>query len=341
MAKNSNSYEQFEHILGGLKRKEYQPVYYLMGEEPYYIDLLSDYIEENALDESEKAFNQTILYGKDTTIRDAINAAKRFPMGAPFQVVIVKEAQQMKEMEELSFYLQKPLLSTILVFCHKYGTLDKRKKLASEIERVGVLFVSEKLRDYQIPSWIEKYLADRNVQISEKAAQMLTEFLGTDLSKVANELDKLLITKPASQNTITPELIEKNIGISKDFNNFELQSALVAGDVLKVNRIVRYFADNQKNNPIVVTLSVLFIFFSNLMVYHYLPDKSSAVVAKTLGINPYFVKDYQTAARRFPAGKTMQVVAMLRDCDARAKGIGNVSAGAGDLLTELVYKILH
>ncbi|MTK53946.1 DNA polymerase III subunit delta [Paludibacter sp.] len=338
MAKKSDSYEQ---ILDKLKRKEYAPVYYFMGEEPYYIDLLADYIEENVLDEMEKSFNQTVLYGKDTDIRTVINAAKRFPMGSQYQVVIVKEAQQLKAIDELSFYLQKPLASTILVFCHKYGTLDKRKKVTSEIEKNGVLFVSEKLRDYQIPPWIVKYLADRKVKISEKAALMLTEFLGTDLSKVANELDKLLITKPASEPTITPELIEKNIGISKDFNNFELQSAIVAGDVLKVNRIVRYFADNPKNNPIIVTLSVLFNFFSNLMVYHYLQDKSQANVARELGVNPYFVKDFQAAAKRFSAAKTLRIIAWLRECDAHSKGIENVSTDAGDLLKELVYKMLH
>ncbi len=338
MAKKSDSYEQ---ILDKLKCKEYAPVYYFMGEEAYYIDLLADYIEENVLDEMDKSFNQTVLYGKDTDIRTVINAAKRFPMGSQYQVVIVKEAQQLKAIDELSFYLQKPLVSTILVFCHKYGTLDKRKKVTSEIEKNGVLFVSEKLRDYQIPPWIVKYLADRKVKISEKAALMLTEFLGTDLSKVANELDKLLITKPASEPTITPELIEKNIGISKDFNNFELQSAIVAGDVLKVNRITRYFADNPKNNPIIVTLSVLFNFFSNLMVYHYLQDKSQANVARELGVNPYFVKDFQAAAKRFSAGKTLRIIAWLRECDARSKGIENVSTDAGDLLKELVYKMLH
>jgi DNA polymerase III subunit delta len=338
MAKKSDSYEQ---IIESLKRKEYAPVYYFMGEEPYYIDLLSDYIEDRVLDESEKAFNQTVLYGKDVDIRTVINAAKSFPMGAQYQVVIVKEAQQLKAIDELSFYLKQPLASTILVFCHKYGTLDKRKKVVADIERTGVLFVSEKLRDYQVPAWITNYLSDRQVKISEKAALMLTEFLGADLSKVANELDKLLITKPASETTITPELIEKNIGISKDFNNFELQSALVAGNVLKVNRIVQYFSDNPKNNPIIVTLSVLFNFFSNLMVYHYMPDKSTAVVAKGLGINPYFVKDFQTAAKRFSAGKTLRIIALLRECDARSKGIDNVSTDAGDLMKELVYKILH
>ena len=338
MAKKTDSYEQ---ILDKLKRKEYAPVYYFMGEEPYYIDLLSDYIEENALDEMEKSFNQTVLYGKDTDIRTVINAAKRFPMGSQYQVVIVKEAQQLKAIDELTFYLQNPLASTILVFCHKYGTLDKRKKVTSEIEKNGVLFVSEKLRAYQIPPWIVKYLSDRKVKISEKAALMLTEFLGTDLSKIANELDKLLITKPTSETTITPELIEKNIGISKDFNNFELQSAIVAGDVLKVNRIVRYFADNPKNNPIIVTLSVLFNFFSNLMVYHYLQDKSQANVARELGINPYFVKDFQAAAKRFSAAKTLRIISWLRECDARSKGIENVSTDSGDLLKELVYKMLH
>lgn len=338
MAKKSESFEQ---IFDALKRKEYAPVYYLMGEEPYYIDRLSDYIEDNVLSEEEKSFNQTVLYGKDTDIRTVINAAKSFPMGAQYQVVIVKEAQQLKSIDELSFYLQQPLKSTILVFCHKYGKLDKRKKITADIEKTGVLFVSEKLYDNKIPQWISNYLATKQIKITDKAALMLTEFLGNDLSRVANELDKLIITKPATESTITPELVEKNIGISKDFNNFELQSALLANDVVKANRIVRYFADNTRNNPLVVTLSVLFNFFSNLMVFHYLPDKNPDAVARALSINPYFVKEYQTAARRFTAGKTLRIISMIRECDAQSKGVGNVSADGGDLLKELIYKILH
>jgi DNA polymerase-3 subunit delta len=338
MAKKADSYDQ---ILDALARKEYAPVYYFMGEEPYYIDMLSNYIEDNALDEMDKAFNQTILYGKDVDMRAIINVAKRFPMGATHQVVIVKEAQQLKSIDELTFYLQQPLKSTILVFCHKYGKLDKRKKVTADIEKSGVLFTSEKLYDNKIPQWIVNYLAQKKVKITEKASLMLTEFLGNDLSRVANELDKLIITKPASENIITPELVERNIGISKDFNNFELQNALLSNDVVKANRIVRYFADNARNNPIVVTLSVLFNFFSNLMVYHYLPDKNNDSVVKALGINPYFVKEYQSAARRFTAGKTLRIISLIRECDARSKGVENVSVPIGDLLKELIYKIMH
>jgi DNA polymerase-3 subunit delta len=338
MAKKAASYEQ---VLDALKRKEYAPVYYLMGEEAYYIDLISDYIEKNVLNDNEKAFNQTVLYGKDADIRTIINYAKRFPMGAQYQVVIIKEAQQLKSVDDLSFYLQQPLNSTILVFCHKYGKLDKRKKVAADIEKNGVLFVSDKLYDNQVPLWILQYLAKKQVKINEKAAWMLTEFLGNDLSRIANELEKLIITKPSSESSITPELIEKNIGISKDFNNFELQSALITSNVVKANRIVRYFADNPKNNPLVVTLSVLFNFFCNLMVYHYLPDKSNESASRALGVNPYFLKDYQQAARRFSAGKTLRIISEIRECDARSKGFNNSSADQKELLIELTYKILH
>jgi DNA polymerase III subunit delta len=338
MAKKASSYEQ---VLDALKRKEYAPVYYLMGEEAFYIDLIADFIEENVLTEDEKAFNQTVVYGKDSDIRTIINMAKRFPMGSQYQVVIVKEAQNLDKIDDLSLYLQQPLTSTILVFCHKYGKLDKRKKLAGDIEKSGVLFVSEKLYDNQIPLWISDYLKTKQLKISEKAAWMLTEFIGNDLTRIANELDKLLITKPANETTITPELIERNIGISKDYNNFELQNALINGDVVKANRIVRYFANNPKNNPLVLTVTVLFNFFSNLMVYHYTQDKSPTGVATALGISPYFAKDYIKAAGRFKGKKTLEIVSAIRECDARSKGFGNSSISNQELLTELVFKILH
>jgi len=339
MAKKASSYEQ---IMEALTRKEYAPVYYLMGEEPYYIDQISDYIEKNVLDEMEKAFNQTVVYGKDTDIRSVINMAKRFPMGAEYQVVIVKEAQDLKTVDELSFYLQQPLASTILVFCHKYGKLDGRKKIATDIEKTGVLFLSNKLYDNQIPQWIAAYLAKKQLSISTKAATMLTEFLGNDLSLIVNELDKLIITKPAAEHTITPELIERNIGISKDYNNFELQNALITNDVLKANRIVRYFGENARKNPLTVTTVVLFNFFSNLMVYHYLPDKNLESAARALGVNPYFIKtDYLPAARRFSAANTLNIISLIRECDARSKGVNSADVDNGELLKELIYKILH
>lgn len=339
MAKQGSTYEQ---IISNLRIKSYSPVYFLMGEEPYYIDLISDFIQDKVLNESEKEFDQTIVYGKDIAeIGTVINAAKRYPMMSKYQVLIVKEAQLIKAWDDLMYYLQNPLKSTILVFCYKYGTPDKRKKWFQDIQKNGVVFESVKLRDYEIGSWVNSYAKSKNVAIEDKAVAMLTEFLGTDLSKMAHEIDKLVITKPASLQRITPEFIEKNIGISKDFNVFELQAALIARDVLKANRIILYFADNKKANPLVLVLSQLFKFFSDLMMFHYLPDKSQAAVASELKINPYFVKDYQNAAKVFGAWKTMNIISWIRETDARYKGIDNPSADEGDIMKELIFKILH
>jgi DNA polymerase III subunit delta len=339
MAKQEYTHDQ---ILAELQRKNYSPVYFLMGEEPYYIDVISDFIQKNVLDETEKEFDLTILYGKDVAdISIVINAAKRYPMMGSHQVLMVKEAQLIKDWDNLVHYLSNPLKSTILVFCYKYGTPDKRKKWFQEVNKVATVYESSKLRDYEVGSWISKYCKSKNVQIGEKAVAMLSEFLGTDLSKLVNEVDKLILTKPIESHSITPELIEKNIGISKDFNVFELQVALVNKDVLKANRIVRYFADNKKANPMVLTLSQLFKFFSDLMIYHYLADKNPSVVASELKINPYFVKDYQKAAQSFGAWKTMNIISWIRETDARYKGIDNPSTDEGELLKELVFKILH
>lgn len=328
-------------ILRQLKNQQYSAVYFLMGEEPYYIDLISDYIQNNVLDEMQREFDQTVLYGKETDMRTVINASKRYPMMAAHQVVIVKEAQLIKDWDNLSFYLQNPQKSTILVLCYKYGTPDKRKKWFQELGKEGVVFESVKVRDYEIGSWISSYVSGRGLAIDEKAAAMLGEYLGTDLSKIANEIDKLDITLPANNRKITAEIIEKNIGISKDYNIFELQSALVNRDVMKSNQIIRYFADNKKANPMVMVLSQLFNFFSNLMLYHYLPDKSQGTVASELRINPYFVRDYQRAAQNYNAWKTMFIISYIRETDARYKGIDNPSADEGELMKELVYKILH
>ncbi|MBP8903805.1 MAG: DNA polymerase III subunit delta [Paludibacteraceae bacterium] len=339
MAKQSGI--TYEQIMTDLRRKAYRPVYFLMGEEAYYIDQISDYIQNNILDESEVDFNLSILYGKDVDIDTVINAAKRYPMMAEFQVVIVKEAQLIKDWESLSYYLAKPLKSTILCFCYKYGKPDGRRIWVQDLNKHAVVFESKKLYDNQIGQWIRNYLGEKKVRITEKAEMMLTEFLGTDLSKIANELDKLLITKAPNELQITPELIEKNIGISKDFNVFELQDALIKKDILKVNRIVRYFGENKKSNPIQMVLAQLFNFFSNLMMFHYLPDKSPAVVASELKVNPYFTKDYIQAAKSFNAWKTMQIISEIRTTDARSKGIDDTGTESAYLLKELTFKILH
>jgi len=338
MAKQGVSFDQ---VMSDLRRKDYKPIYFLMGEEAYYIDLISDFIQNNVLDESQREFDMTVVYGKDTDMTTIVNAAKRYPMMSPYQVVIVKEAQLIKDWDALQYYIGKPLASTILVFGFKYGTPDKRKKWMQDIGKTGVVFESDKLRDYEMGAWISRYAKTKNVTVDEKAIVMLTEFLGTDLSKVANELDKLLLTKPADSNRITPEHVEKNIGISKDFNVFELQAALINKDVLKANRIVRYFADNRKANPMVMVLAQLFNFFSNVMMYHYLPDKSQGAVASELKINPYFVKDFEKASKAFGAWKTMNIITWIRETDARGKGIESNGVDEGDLLKELVFKILH
>lgn len=338
MAKQAVTYDQ---ILSSLKRKEYKPVYMLMGDEAFYIDRISDFIEKNVLTEEEKAFNQTILYGKDSSLSEIIMAAKRYPMMSQYQVIIVKEAQHIKNFDDLQFYLQNPLTSTLLVFCHKYGKLDGRKKSTQEIEKKGLLFESKKLFDNQVSGWIESYVKSMNVAIDAKASTMLAEYLGNDLTRIVHEVEKLLITKPKEQNSITPELIERNIGISKDYNNFELVNALTRKEILKSNRIVEYFGKNSKNNPLIVTITVLFNFFSNLLLYHSLKDKSQMNVANELKINPYFVKDFQQAATRYNSAKVIQIISDIRKTDVQSKGFGNSSISDYDLLKELVFRILH
>lgn len=306
----------YEEIARELKNRIYKPVYYLMGEESYYIDRISEYIAQTVLNENEKEFNQTIVYGADTDIATVINAAKRYPMMSKYQVVIVKEAQNIKNIEELVYYLQKPLDSTILVLCHKHGTLDRRKKLAAEIEKVGVLFESKKIKDAQLPGFISSYLKRRSVEIEPKASEMMAELVGADLSRMAGELEKLIITLPRGQKRITPEQIERNIGISKDYNNFELRNALVAKDVFKANQIIKYFEENPKTNPLQMTLSVLFNFFSNLMLAYYAPDKSEQGIANQLGLkSSWQSKDYMVAMRKYSGVKVMQIIGVIQCYD--------------------------
>ena len=331
-----------DDILKELRAKQYRPVYYLMGEEPYYIDLIADYITDNILTETEKEFNLTVVYGADVDIATVINAAKRYPMMSEHQVVVVKEAQNIRNMEELSYYLQKPLLSTILVICHKHGVLDRRKKLAAEIEKTGVLFESKKVKDAQLPAFITSYMKHKGIDVEPKATAMLADFVGADLSRLTGELEKLIITLPKGHTRVTPEQIEKNIGISKDYNNFELRSALVEKDVLKANKIIKYFEENPKTNPIQMTLSLLFGFFSNLMLAYYAPEKSEQGIANMLGLRtPWQAKDYLAAMRRYNGVKTMQIIGEIRYADAKSKGVGNTYLSDGDILRELVFKILH
>jgi DNA polymerase-3 subunit delta len=328
-------------IVKDIKAGNIKPIYFLMGEEPYYIDKLSDYIEQNVLSEDEKGFNQTVLYGRDVSIEDVISTAKRYPMMAERQVVIVKEAQDLsRTIDQLENYIENPLPSTVLVFCYKYKTLDKRKKLPKLIAKLGVLFESKKLYENQIGEWIKRILSGKSYSIEPKANAMLVEFLGTDLSKINNELEKLQIILPKG-SIITPKHIEENIGFSKDFNNFELLNALGSKNQLKAFQIVQYFSDNQKANPLVVTTSTVFGFFIKLLKYHGLKDRNPKNVASVLGVNPFFLKDYDLALKNYPMKKVSQIVSALRDVDVKSKGVGANALPQSDLLREMLYKIFN
>ena len=331
----------YEEIISDLKNRIFKPVYFLAGEEPYYIDLITDYIQEKVLPEDEKAFNQIVLYADDTNIAAIIDTARRFPMMASHQVLIIKEAQTLKKLDDLAIYLEKPLLSTILVFSYKYKPLDKRTKLYKTLDSHGAYFESPRIRDYLIPAWIERYLMIKGIKTDPSASALLTEYLGTDLHKIVNELDKLIITLPAEKPFITTALIEKNIGISKDYNNFELQKAIGEKNIFKANMIVHYFADNPKDNPITLSISSLFSFFSKLLTFHYLTDKSRNNAAAVLKVNPFFVKEYENSALKYDVSKTVQIISLLRTYDMKSKGYGDPGTEPGELLKELVFRILH
>jgi len=333
--------DKVKQIVADIKNGNTKPIYFLMGDEPYYIDAISSYIEKNVLAEEEKGFNQMVLYGRDVTVEDIVSNAKRYPMMAEKQVVLVKEAQDLsRTIDKLEAYVANPQPTTVLVICYKYKKLDKRKKLYKAIDKVGVLFESKKLYDNQVPDWIRRVLASKKYTISQKAAQMLVEFLGTDLGKINNELEKLQLVLP-SGTEISPKHIEDNIGISKDYNNFELRKAVGEREILKANRIINYFAQNPKDNPTVVTVSLLYNFFSQLLQYHALGDKSQFSVAKALKINPFFVKEYQAAGKNYPMRKVSQVVALLREADLKSKGVGASNLPQSDLLKELLFKIMN
>jgi DNA polymerase-3 subunit delta len=328
-------------ILKDLKNKVYHPVYFLTGEETYYIDLISDYIEDNVLDEAEKDFNQSVLYGKESDLMTIISEAKRYPMMANHNVVIIKEAQHLsKEIDKLEAYLENPTPTTILVFCYKYKKIDGRKKFGKELKKKAVFLETKKLYDNQVSDWITTYLKNKNYTITPQAALLISEFLGTDLSKVVNELEKLTINVPEG-NEITPDTVEKNIGISKDFNNFELNKALSSKDVLKANKIIYHFSKNEKDHPLVVTIGLMYSFFTNILKFHYTKDKSRNNVASILRISPYFVGEYEAAARKYDIKKSVKIIEYLRDYDLKSKGVNNASSSNSELLKELVFKILH
>jgi DNA polymerase-3 subunit delta len=328
-------------IINDIKSGNIKPIYFLMGEEPYYIDKLTEYIEQNVLQEHERDFNQTILYGRDVTIEDVVGNAKRYPMMADRQVVVVREAQELsRTIDKLESYVENPQETTVLVFAYKYKTLDKRKKVTKLLGKHGVVFESKKMYENQVGTWISRVLQGKGYAIEPKANAMLVEFLGNDLSRISNELNKLQIILPKG-HTISPKDIEENIGFSKDFNVFELQNALGSRNQVKAYQIAQYFADNPKDNPMVVTTSLVFSFFIKLLKYHGIKDKNPKNVALILGVSPFFMKDYDIALRNYPMKKVSAIVAALRDIDVKSKGVGANSLSTHDLLKEMLVKIFN
>ena len=326
-------------IVNDIKAGNIKPIYFLMGEEPYYIDKLSDYIEQNLLSEEEKGFNQTVLYGRDVSVEDIISAAKRYPMMAERQVLIVKEAQDLvKTIDKFESYALNPMPSTVLVICYKYKTLDKRKKVTKNIDKSGVVFESKKLYENQVGQWITRVLQSKKLSIEPKANAMLVEFLGNDLGKISNELDKLKIILP-SGSTISAKDIEENIGFSKDFNIFELRKAIGERNQLKSYKIAQYFSDNPKDHPMVMNTGLIFSFFIQILQYHGLKDKNPKNVAAVLKVSPFFLKDYDVALKNYPMKKVSQIISVLRDIDVKSKGVGANSLSQHDLLKEMLVGI--
>jgi DNA polymerase-3 subunit delta len=334
-----------DSVIKDLKANKYAPVYFLQGEEPYYINLIAEYIENHALTETERGFNQTVVYGKDVNIVTILNTARRFPVMAQRQVVIIKEAQEIQDLGQekarnmLLNYCLKPVPSTILVFCHKYKKLDGRSKLAQTLAKESVFIETKKLYDNQVPQWVNAYFQDKGFKITDKAVILLSEYIGNDLGRMANEIDKLLINF-TEKVSINEDIISKYVGISKEYNTFELQDALAKKDILKANKIVNYFTSNPKNNPIIPMIALLYSYFTKVMMVHLSEDKSKQGIAKTLGVNPFFVDDYLTASKNYPLPKLFNVVSNLREADLHSKGIKS-NIEEGQILKELVFKILH
>ena len=341
MAENKTA--TYDSIMRDLKARKFAPIYYLMGDESYYIDQISGYIAENVLKPEERDFNQTILFGSDVSAAQIVDAAKRYPMMSDHQVVIVKEAQNIRNTEALDFYLKNPLASTVLVMCHKNGVLDKRKKLASIVEKVGVLFESKKLRERDLPSFIDNYLRKKNASIDPKSQQIIADSIGADLNRLVGELNKLLISLPENDRRVTPQIVEDQIGVSKDFNAFELRDAIVNRNIFKANQIIKYFDENPKAGSIYGFLPMLFNYFQNLMIAYYCPQKGAQdAVAKWLDLrSPWAAKDYMTGMRNYTGMKVMQIISRIRDIDAQSKGINNPNTAPGELMKELIFFIFH
>ena len=333
----------FQTIMQDLKNRNFAPFYLLMGDESYYIDSISDYIASHVLSPEECDFNQTICFGSDVTAVQVADMARRYPMMAEYQVIIVKEAQNIRSLEALERYLKNPVKSTILVWCHKNGKIDARKKVLGLAQSVGVVFESKKLRDYQLPDFIQNYLKPKKISIDPKSCQMIADYIGADLSRIVSELDKILIYLPEDDRRITPEVVEKEVGVSKDFNAFELRNAIESKDVFKANQIIKYFDNNPKAGSLYSFLPLLFSFFQNLMIVHYTPNKSSEQdIARALDLkSAWGSKDFITGLRNYSARKTMEIISKIREVDGKSKGLDNPNTGAGELMKELIFFILH
>ena len=334
----------FDSIMGDLKARRFVPVYYLMGDESYYIDKISDYIAEHVLLPEERDFNQTVLFGSDVTASQVADYARRYPMMAEHQVIIVKEAQNIKNTEALEKYFKQPLASTILVMCHKNGTVDGRKReYLKAIQSAGVLFESKKLRDRDLPVFIEQYLKAREVTIDHKSTQIIADSIGSDLSRLTSELDKVVISLPDESRRVTPQVVEDQIGVSKEFNSFELRDAIINRNVFKANQIIKYFDDNPKAGSIYAFLPMLFNFFQNLMIAYYAPNRQSQEgVAEWLELrNAWSAKDYMIGMRNYTGTKVMQIIGKIREIDAKSKGLDNPNTPSGELMKELIFYILH
>ena len=334
----------FDSIMGDLEARRFVPVYYLMGDESYYIDKISDYIAEHVLQPEERDFNQNILFGSDVTASQVADYARRYPMMSEYQVVIVKEAQNIKNTEALEKYFKQPLASTILVMCHKNGTVDGRKReYVKAIQSAGVLFESKKLRDRDLPVFIEHYLKARDVTIDVKSTQIIADSIGADLSRLTSELDKVILSLPKESRRVTPQVVEDQIGVSKEFNSFELRDAIVNRNVFKANQIIKYFDDNPKAGSIYSFLPMLFNFFQNLMIAYYAPKKQSQEgVAEWLELrSAWAAKDYMIGMRNYTGMKVMQIIGKIREIDAKSKGLDNPNTPPGELMKELIFYILH
>ena len=334
----------FDAIMRDLKSGKYAPVYILMGDKSYYIDRITDYIAENVLEPDDRDFNQTVVFGADTTAAQVVDMAKGYPvMPAAYRVVIVKEAQGLKSLDALERYFEKPLASTLLVIAYKNGTIDRRKKVVGKAEAVGVVFESKKKRDYELPAFIETYLKKNHVAIDPKSAAMIAEHIGADLSRLISELDKVMISLPGDNRRVTPDIVEREIGVSKEFNIFELRTAIIERNVFKANQIVKYFDKNPKAGSLFSCLPLLYTFFQNLMVAFYAPDKNNDNnLAAFLELKSVWaLKDYRVGMRNFSAMKTLQILAKIRETDAKSKGLDSLNTSTDDLMRELVFFILH